>query len=238
MEDINDWQSKFESCSYSDRLLGKILLKNKTAYQPIDINDLKKAIYYARKYHGEQLRKSGEPYYSHPLEVAYRVSDYLFNANALVVSILHDTIEDTELTFEMIESVFSQEIAIQVDDLTRIKKDRKISAAELIENLWAQKKYDLVLIKLFDRLHNMQTIGAISQKKAQSTIDETLKYFLVLSEMMNLPSLGDYLYNECYKANVTSGLVTETKHVFGKEFKLARLPDFRELQAFENVKGS
>lgn len=235
VEDINDWQSKFESCSYSDRLLEKILLKNKNADQPIDINEVKKSIYYARKYHGEQLRKSGEPYYSHPLEVAYRVSDYLFKTDALVVSILHDTIEDTLLTFEMIASIFGQEVANQVDDLTRIKKDRKISAAELMEALWVEKKYDLVLIKLFDRLHNMETIRAMSQEKAQSTINETLKYFLVLSEMMHLPSLGDYLYNECYKANVTSGLVTETGHDFATEFKLPRLPD---LPIFENVKDS
>lgn len=236
VKDIHHWQSKFISCSYSDRLLEKILLKNSIAEHPIDINEVKKAIYYARKYHGEQLRKSGEPYYSHPLEVAYRVSDYLFKTNALVVSILHDTIEDTVLTFEMIESIFGREVAIQVEDLTRIKKDRKISAAELIENLWAEKKYDLVLIKLFDRLHNMQTIGAMSREKAQKTINETLKYFLVLSEMMNLPNLCDYLYNECYKANVNSGLVTETTHIFGKQFTLPELPI--DIPAFENAKGS
>lgn len=232
MEDIHRWQSTFKLCPYSERLLEKILLKNSTAEHPVDINEVKKAIYYAKKYHGEQLRKSGEPYYSHPLEVAYRVSDYLFHTNAIVVSILHDTIEDTALTFEMIEAIFGHKVAIQVDDLTRIKTDRKISAAELIENLWFEKKYDLVLIKLFDRLHNMQTIGAMSREKAQKTINETLKYFLVLSEMMNLPNLCDYLYDECYKANVTSGVVAETTCIFAKEFKFPGLP------SFGNVKDS
>jgi (p)ppGpp synthase/HD superfamily hydrolase len=232
VEDIHNWQSTFTLCSYSERLLQKILLKNSTAEHPVDINEVKKAIYYAKKYHGEQLRKSGEPYYSHPLEVAYRVSDYLFQTNAIVVSILHDTIEDTALTFEMIEAIFGHQVAIQVDDLTRIKTDQKISAAELIENLWFEKKYDLVLIKLFDRLHNMQTIGAMSREKAQKTINETLKYFLVLSEMMNLPNLCDYLYDECYKANVTSGVVTESTCVFAKEFKFPGLP------TFGNVKDS
>ncbi|MCX7352302.1 MAG: HD domain-containing protein [Proteobacteria bacterium] len=199
--------------------MDKILSKNETAEHQVDIIEVKKAIFYAKKYHGDQLRKSGEPYYSHPLEVAYKVSDYLFKTHMILVSILHDTIEDTELTFSMIESIFSQEIASNVDDLTRIKADQKISAAELIETLWTEKKYDLVLVKLFDRLHNMQTIGAMSPKKAQSTIDETLRYFLVLSEMMNLPNLGDYLYNECHKANVISGIVEED-YVFDKQFKL------------------
>ncbi len=232
MEDINDWQSKFKPCLYSNRLLDKILLKNQIADPAIDFGEVKKATYYAKKYHGEQLRKSGEPYYSHPLEVAYRVSDYLFKTNIMVVCILHDTIEDTALTFSMIESIFGQEIANQVYDLTRIKSDRKISAAELIESLWLEKKYDLLLVKLFDRLHNMQTIAAMSPKKAQSTIDETLKYFLVLSEMMNLPSLCDYLYNECHKANVISGLVTGADCVFDKQFKLPDLP------VFQNAKDS
>ncbi len=222
MEDIDIWQSKLKPCLYSDRLMSKILFKNKRVEKPVDFNEVKKAIYYAKKYHGDQLRKSGEPYYSHPLEVAYKVSDYLFKTNIIVVSILHDTIEDTTLSFCMIESIFGHEIANQVYDLTRIKADRKISAAELIETLWSEKKYDLVLVKLFDRFHNMQTIGAMSPKKAQSTIDETLKYFLVLSEMMNLPNLCDYLYNECHKANVISGLI-EGDCIFGKQFSL---PDF------------
>ncbi len=226
VEDISIWQSKFKSCLYSDRLLSKILFQNKTIDPPADINEVKKAIYYAKKYHGDQFRKSGEPYYSHPLEVAYKVSDYLFKTNTIVVSILHDTIEDTALNFSMIESIFDKEIATQVDDLTRIKADRKISAAELIEKLWTEKKYDLVLVKLFDRLHNIQTIGAMAPKKAQKTIDETLKYFLVLSEMMNLPNLCDYLYGECYKANVNSGLVTGGDCVFDKQFKLPDLPTF------------
>lgn len=207
-------------------MLDKILSKNETAEHQVDIVEVKKAIFYAKKYHGDQLRKSGEPYYSHPLEVAYKVSDYLFKTHMIVVSILHDTIEDTALTFSMIESIFGQEIACNVDDLTRIKADRKISAAELIETLWTEKKYDLVLVKLFDRLHNMQTIGAMSPKKAQSTIDETLRYFLVLSEMMNLPNLCDYLYNECYKANVISGLIEEDC-VFDRQFNLPDVPIFR-----------
>ena len=149
MEDIDDWQSKLQPCTYSNRLLDKILSKNETAEHQVDIIEVKKAIFYAKKYHGDQLRKSGEPYYSHPLEVAYKVSDYLFKTHMIVVSILHDTIEDTELTFSMIESIFSQEIASNVDDLTRIKADQKISAAELIETLWTEKKYDLVLVKFY-----------------------------------------------------------------------------------------
>lgn len=232
MEDIYNWQQKFEICTYSKNLLSKIFLKNEINGQLVDVNEVKKSIYYAKKYHGAQKRKSGEPYYSHPLEVASKVSDYLFKTNIMVVCVLHDTIEDTDLTFNMIADIFSRDIAEQVNDLTRVKNDRKISSAEMVETLWLEKKYDLLLVKLFDRLHNMQTIEAMSPEKAQKTIDETLKYFLVLSEMMKLPNLSDYLYGECYKANVISGVVARTDHTFDEQFILPDLPNF------ENAPGS
>lgn len=227
MEDISNWQLKFDLCAYSEKLLKKISLKNQTTEKKVDIEEVKKAIYYAKKYHGTQKRKSGEPYYSDPLEVAYNVSDYLFKTNVIVVCILHDTIEDTVLTFEMISKIFDSNIAEQVDSLTRIKKDKKISSAELIEILWIEKKYDLLLVKLFDRLHNIQTLKSISKEKAQKTINETLKYFLVLSEMIKLPNLCDYLYNECHKANINSGIM-EPDYIFDQQF---RLPDFLDFES-------
>ena len=68
MKDINCWEAKFEACIYSDKLLNKLLLLNKQASNKIDFTEVRKAIYYAKKYHGAQKRQSGEPYYSHPLE--------------------------------------------------------------------------------------------------------------------------------------------------------------------------
>jgi (p)ppGpp synthase/HD superfamily hydrolase len=164
MNDLYCWETKFKSCCYSERLLTKLLLLNETAKQKIDILKIKKAIYYARKYHGSQKRQSGEAYYSHPLDVAYMVADHRLTTDVLVTCILHDTIEDTVLTKEMITTIFDSRIANQVEDLTRIKKDRKISSAEMVELLWQQKKGELLLIKYFDRLHNMQTISASNSK--------------------------------------------------------------------------
>ena len=67
MEDINCWQSKFKLCEYSSKLLNLLSLSNNKVNQPVCITEVQKSIYYDRKYHGKQLRKSGEPYYSHPL---------------------------------------------------------------------------------------------------------------------------------------------------------------------------
>lgn len=192
MSDLDVWVNNFEHCVYADDLINKINLLNHQANNKVNIITIKKAIYYAKKYHGSQKRQSGEPYYSHPLIVAGMVADYCFKTDVLVTAILHDTIEDTDLTKGMINDIFGANIANNVDDLTRVKSYGKITAAEMVKLLWAEKKYDLLLIKYFDRLHNLQTINSKSPIKIQQTIQETLKQFISLSiyfEKSNIPDL-------------------------------------------------
>jgi (p)ppGpp synthase/HD superfamily hydrolase len=177
MEDIDNWQIKFKSCEYSAKLLSKLISLNEKVTHPVDIREIIKAIYYAKKYHGSQMRQSGEPYYSHPIEVAYMFASYtaqavhqLFNTNMIVTSLLHDTIEDTKLTEEMITQIFGSTIASQLEALTRIKPYGKISAKETLDLLIQQEKYDVALIKIFDRIHNLQTLGARSPEKALKVV--------------------------------------------------------------------
>lgn len=177
---IDDWKSQFKSCAYSDRLLNKLSLINQQFSGKIDLTKIKKAIYYAKKYHGPQTRLTGEPYYLHPLAVTEMVAEYCFKTDILVTSILHDTIEDTSLTKNIIENIFGYNIANNVDDLTRIKFNRKISAANIVDLLQLQNKNDLLLIKYFDRLHNMQSVSVKLPKKIYKIIDETLKKFITL----------------------------------------------------------
>jgi guanosine-3',5'-bis(diphosphate) 3'-pyrophosphohydrolase len=206
MQDHNEWWTVLDHCKYSNRLLGKLALLNEARSEDdrIDISQVQKAIYYAKKYHGNQKRQSGEPYYTHPLEVAYMISDYLFRTDIIVTSILHDTIEDTALTFGMIKQLFGEVIARQVMDLTRIKGDdgRKISSAETVRVLFEQKKYDVLLIKQFDRLHNMQTIGAKSQESMKRIIEETIGSFIVLAAFLGIRIIEEELIQAC--ANLTS----------------------------------
>ncbi len=70
MEDLGSWQEKFEICVYSKKLLDKVEYLNTKVKNPVDIEEVKKGIYYARKYHSLQMRQSGDPHYSHPIEVA------------------------------------------------------------------------------------------------------------------------------------------------------------------------
>lgn len=203
MEETKDWDKDFKDCIYAKRLLDKVIYLNSIVkVPPVDILEVKKAIYYARTYHGSQMRQSGEPYYSHPIEVAYMISDYLFRTDVIVTSILHDTIEDTELTKEQISRKFGWKVADQVMDLTRIKEDGiKISSAEMVEILYKEKKHDVLLIKLFDRLHNMKTIGAKFPEKAKKIVAETIEHFLILSSFLGLEDIKFKILTECANTN-------------------------------------
>ena len=159
---------------------------------------INKAIYFAKKYHEGQLRKSGEPFYSHPLEVAYMVSDYNLKTDVIASSILHDIIEDTEVTVEMIEGTFGQRIAEMVDMLTRDRPDgTKLTIEEVINNAYKKADKEVLLIKLIDRLHNIQTIGSLSAKKIEKTITETLANFIAGSMYLGLLEIENQLTESC-----------------------------------------
>ena len=197
MEDMLLWRSKFTSCVYSTKLLNKLEQLNKVNNTKINIDYIIKAIFYAKKYHGTQLRKSGEPYYSHPLEVAYLVADYIHDTNSLIISILHDVIEDTDLTPKMLAYIFNPTVASGVVDLTRIKESKKISACETVISLWNNKNYDLLTIKLCDRLHNMRTLAAKSSESIKRISKETLVSFIPLAMTLELPDVELELSNLC-----------------------------------------
>ncbi|WP_425361436.1 bifunctional (p)ppGpp synthetase/guanosine-3',5'-bis(diphosphate) 3'-pyrophosphohydrolase [Candidatus Tisiphia endosymbiont of Ceraclea dissimilis] len=76
MEDINDWETKYVNCKYADRLVNKLAELNQQVTIPVNVKEVEGGIYYAKKYHGSQMRQSGDPYYSHPIEVAYMVAEY------------------------------------------------------------------------------------------------------------------------------------------------------------------
>lgn len=185
-----------EPCQYSSRLIEK--LESLDTKKTLDFDLINKAIYWAKKYHSDQKRKSGEPYYSHPLEVAYMVSDYKLKTDVIVASILHDIIEDTEVTVGMIFDNFGWRIAEMVDRLTRDRPDgSKLTVEEILNNSYQEKDREVLLIKLFDRLHNIQNLGAISPEKVKKVIKETLNFFIVTTMYMEYKTLEQTMYKLC-----------------------------------------
>jgi len=167
-------------CQYSIRLIEK--LKSLDTKDVLDFDLINKAIYWAKKYHGDQKRKSGEAYYTHPLEVAYMISDYKLKTDLIVASILHDIIEDTEVTAGMILDNFSWRITEMVDMLTRDRPDgKKLSVEEILNNAYQKQDEEVLLIKLFDRLHNLTTLDTMTDEKKKKIALETLGSFVLLA---------------------------------------------------------
>ena len=201
---------------YSDRLIKK--LESLDTQHNLDFDLINKAIDWAKKYHSGQFRKSGEPFYTHPLEVAYMISDYKLRTSVIVSSILHDIIEDTEVTVEMILDDFGWRIAEMVDRLTRDRPDgTRLSVEKILYNAYQKQDTDVLLIKLVDRLHNMNTITAQPEEKQLRTIQETLQYFLAIAEALEAPYLIDHLYDECYENNVNLGVIKAEEPVFDNQ---------------------
>ncbi|WP_341789725.1 HD domain-containing protein [Rickettsia endosymbiont of Polydrusus tereticollis] len=227
MEDIHCWEEKFEMCGYAARLLEQITSLNSSVQYPIDLREIKKGIYYARKYHGTQMRQSGDPYYSHPIEVAYMLAEFtaveapkLFIPSMLNAALLHDTIEDTPLTEGDIAVIFDKDIANHVEGLTRIKPYGKISAEESLNLLIQQGRHETALIKIFDRVHNIQTLGAKSPEKARKIIDETLINFVGVALYLEIPQIMQYLTNLCYQNLSISPLPDKHQIIFEDNYQL------------------
>jgi (p)ppGpp synthase/HD superfamily hydrolase len=166
------------SCKYSIRLIEKLKLLDTNGV--LDFGLINKAIYFAKKYHDGQLRKSGEPFYSHPLEVAYMISDYNLKTDVIAASIFHDIVEDTAVTLNMILETFGQRVAEMVNRLTRDRPDgTKLSVKEIIRMAYKNGDKEVLLIKIFDRLHNLQNIHFLTADKQIKVAKETLNTVLL-----------------------------------------------------------
>lgn len=197
------------SCKYSVRLIEKLkLLDTKNV---LDFEVINQAIYFAKKYHQGQLRKSGEPFYSHPLEVAYIISDYNLKTDVIAASILHDIVEDTEVTVEMILETFGRRIAEMVDRLTRDRPDgTKLSVKEIIRMAYKNGDKEVLLIKIFDRLHNLQNIHFLTADKQIKVAKETLNTVLLAAtylEDINIEFIIGNIVNKILDYNPKSDLL-------------------------------
>ncbi|MFV0251579.1 MAG: HD domain-containing protein [Rickettsia aeschlimannii] len=221
MEDIDIWQKKFEVCDYSKKLIDRIKYLNTIIVDsPIDITEIEKGLYCTRKYHASQMHQSVEPYYSHPIEVAIILADFtaleapkLYKSYMINVALLHDTIKDTILTHADISKIFDKNIADSVELLTRIKPYGKISSGEMLNLLIQEQRYDIALIKVFDCLHNLQTINAKSTDKALETVKETIESFLLIAAYLEIRTVELQLLNVCTNF-IKQHFPSEQKEIF------------------------
>lgn len=184
----------------------EVIDKYKSYGVKLDEEVVRKAINFAVKYHGTQQRASGEPYYYHPLQVAEIIAQMRLDSDSIVTAILHDTIEDTDLTIECIEKNFSKDIAKLVDGVTKLTKiEFKADNVRQVENfrkllLAMSDDIRVLLIKLADRLHNMRTIDFISKPEKRERIAiETMEIYAPLAERIGVQQIKGELQDICFR---------------------------------------
>ena len=185
----------------------------KKNYRKSDTKLIISAYEFASAKHGNQLRKSGEPYIIHPLQVAYILATLGMDDSTICAALLHDIAEDTEVTIKDIERKFSVEIAEMVDGVTKLGNLKYTSEEEeQVENyrkmfLAMGKDIRVILIKLADRLHNMRTLKFLAKDRQQAIAKETADLYAPLANRLGIYSLKweledlsfKYLHPEEYK---------------------------------------
>ncbi|MGV0819330.1 RelA/SpoT family protein [Martelella sp. AMO21009] len=176
------------------------LVERVQKYKPdADIALLNKAYVYAMQKHGRQKRASGDPYISHPLEVAAILTDLHMDESTIAVALLHDTIEDTSATRDEIDQFFGDEIGALVEGLTKIKRldlvSRKAQQAENLRKLFLAVADDVrvLLVKLADRLHNMRTLYYMRADKRRRISEETMEIYAPLAGRMGMQDMREEL---------------------------------------------
>jgi guanosine-3',5'-bis(diphosphate) 3'-pyrophosphohydrolase len=170
------------------------ILDRVTSYHPDpDLDLIKKAYVYSAKVHQGQLRKTGEPYLIHPLEVAGLLAELKLDEASVVTGLLHDTIEDTLATADEITELFGPEIAELVDGVTKLSQ---FSAANTQEEKQAEnfrkmvvamaKDIRVLLVKLADRTHNMRTLDAMKPESQERIARETLDIYAPLANRLGI----------------------------------------------------
>ncbi|MCR5073261.1 MAG: bifunctional (p)ppGpp synthetase/guanosine-3',5'-bis(diphosphate) 3'-pyrophosphohydrolase [Clostridiales bacterium] len=201
-----------------DQFKKQLINKFSASYTPEQTELFTKAIDFAIDHHDGQLRESGEPYITHPFQVAKIVLDLGMDAESIIAAILHDSVEDCKgVTLEEVEHEFGKGVAMLVDGVTKLTKSAKneyiTKKQEQVENLRKlflsiASDVRVVIIKLADRLHNMRTLSYCSREKQMRVSKETLEVYAPLAHRFGMGAIkGEledlsfmYLYPDEYRA--------------------------------------
>ena len=166
----------------------------------IDDKDLlEKAYNFASDGHMNQKRASGEPYITHPLQVALYLSDLSMDLETIIAAILHDLIEDTDITYKNIKKEFGSDVANIVDGVTKLDRiqynSNEEAKAEAIRKMVIAMSKDIrvLILKLADRLHNIQTIEYLADHKQERIASETLYVYAPLAHRLGLQNIKHIL---------------------------------------------
>lgn len=214
------------------------LIEKIKSYDPdADEDAINRAYVYAMQKHGNQKRASGDPYISHPIEVAYKLTQYKLDTASIITAILHDTVEDTDATLDEIEELFGAEIRQLVDGVTKLNrleiKSEDTKQAENFRKLVVAMSRDLrvLLVKLADRLHNMETLDYITKpEKRQRIARETIEIYAALAERIGMRRIKEELQDLSFKE-----LFPEARESIVKRLDFLRKAGQNQVQKVEEI---
>lgn len=198
----------FESLDFSHEReisLEELEQRVKSYYVDADLEMLEKAYHFAHKAHEGQKRSSGEEYIIHPINVAATLIKLRLDMDSIIAGLLHDVIEDCDITPEIIEKEFSRDVAEIVVGLTKISKikfkTREESQAENFRKMVIAMAKDLrvIIVKLADRMHNMRTLQYVSDEKQKKIAQETLDIYVPLASRLGINSVKSELEDLCIR---------------------------------------
>lgn len=177
----------------------KLIDKIKSVNPDANTELVEKAYEYAKEMHGDQKRESGEPYISHPLEVAYILADMQLDSEAIAAGLLHDVIEDTKSDYSEVAARFGDNVAMLVEGVTKLDKiqftNKEEQQIESLRKMFLAMAKDIrvILIKLADRLHNMRTLKNVSPEKQRLKARETLEVYAPLAHRLGISTIKSEL---------------------------------------------
>lgn len=174
---------------------------------PDDRNKIETAYLFILDKHHGQMRKSGEPYYHHLLEVAYILATLKSGPATITAGLLHDVVEDTDTSIEYIKRIWGKEVAKMVDSLTKIQRMKlsKITAEDFEAEdhrkilIGMAKDIRVILIKLADRLHNLRTLASLSHERQIAIAKETMEVFIPIAHRLGLDAIKCEMADLCLK---------------------------------------
>lgn len=189
-----------------DKLIRRLCSTLESYMDQAQINDICRAYQYGAEAHAGQFRKSGEAYICHPIAVAISLAEMRMDAKGIMAALLHDVIEDTHVSKEDLGRLFSMEVAELVDGVTKLSKiDSKSRAEAQAENvrkmfLAMTKDLRVIMVKLADRLHNMQTLGSMPPEKKRRIARETLDIYAPIANRLGMNHIRHQLESLGFKA--------------------------------------
>ena len=234
--------------SIEEELYKELINKMNTYHPTKEFDMIDRAYHLAVEAHKEQKRKSGEPYIIHPLKVAYILAELELDKETITAGILHDTIEDTQYTYEDIANIFSVEVANLVDGVTKLGKlsysTKEEMQAENYRKMFMAMAKDIrvILIKLADRLHNMRTLNYMTEAKQREKAQETLDIYAPLAHRLGISKIRTEMEDLCFQylnpdAYYDLKEKIERKQIERESFVKSIVSDLKQKMEQSGIKG-